>query len=72
MIPVRRLRRLGKISRDTWDALAKEDAMFYILTAENKRGGERNLDEFLETGQRQWQQFKNLLSHYGLERVYSC
>lgn len=71
MILVKKLQRLGEISRDTWDTLAKEDAMFYILTAENKRGGEWNLDEFLETGQRQWQQFKNLLSHYGLERVYS-
>jgi len=50
--------------------LAEDDAMFYIVTAEGKKGGLWDLDEFLETGRNQWQQFKNLLSHYGLERVY--
>ena len=68
---VKKLRRFGNISRDTWDALAKEDAMFYILTDKNKKGDRWNLDEFLETGRDQWQQFKNFLSHYGLEHVYS-
>lgn len=65
-----KLRRLGDISRKTWDALAEEDARFYILTDKEKKGGSWDLDEFLETGRNQWQQFKNLLSHYGFERVY--
>lgn len=66
----KKLRRLGDISRKTWDALAEDDAMFYILTAEGKKGGSWDLNEFLETGRNQWQQFKNFLCHYGLERVY--
>lgn len=68
---MRKLRQLGKTSKETWNALSKEDAMFYILTNKDKRGGAWNLHEFLDTGQNQWQRFKNLLSHYGLERVYS-
>jgi ubiquinone/menaquinone biosynthesis C-methylase UbiE len=58
-------------SKNTWNALAEDDAMFYILTDINKKDGKWNLDEFLETGRKQWQQFKNLLSNYGLERAYS-
>lgn len=45
----KKLRKLGEVSKRTWNELAKEDAMFCILTDEQKRG-KWNLDEFLESG----------------------
>jgi len=68
---MKKLRRLGILSKDTWNDLAKEDAMYYILADTNKKEGQWNLDEFLETGRSQWKQFKDFLSKYGLKRVYS-
>jgi ubiquinone/menaquinone biosynthesis C-methylase UbiE len=68
---MKRLLKSGKSSKDTWDALAREDAMFYTLTDSTKKGGGWKVEEFLETGLRQWEQFRNLLSNYGLEHVCS-
>ena len=68
---MKNLRKLGIKSKNTWNALAEEDAMFYILTDTDKKSRKWNVDEFLETGRNQWQQFKHLLSNYGLERAYS-
>ena len=35
--------------RNDWDALAKSDALWAILTDSNKAGGGWNVAEFLET-----------------------
>ena len=68
---MKKLRIFGILSKDTWNNLAKEDAMYYILADTRKKEGQWNLDEFLETGHVQWKQFKSSLSNYGLEKVFS-
>jgi len=67
----KRLRNGGRLSRDTWNKLAREDAEFYILTEEGKEKGGWNRNEFLERGREQWIRFRKLLSHYGLENIIS-
>ncbi len=59
-------KKLGRLSKDTWNKLATKDAEFYILTKKGKEDKGWGKKEFLETGQDQWAKFKSLLSHYGL------
>lgn len=68
---IRKLTKEGKLSRDTWNKLASEDAEFYILTEKGKEKRKWDKNEFLEKGQEQWTKFKKLLSHYGLENIIS-
>lgn len=64
--------KMGKLSKDTWNKLADEDAEFYILmTDKGKEGGKWNPNEFLETGKEQWVRFKEFLAHHGLENIIS-
>lgn len=59
----KRFDRFGNISKRTWNILAEEDAEFYVLTDEKKRG-KWNINEFLDTGKVQWNQIKKLLIRY--------
>lgn len=60
------LEKFGKVSKDTWNQLAKEDAEYYILSDKDKKGGKWDQASFLNKGKEQWLGFKNLLGHYGL------
>ena len=66
---IKSLKKLGKLSKDTWNELADQDAEFYILTERDRKGKKWDKKEFLEKGQEQWERFKELLYHYGLEGI---
>lgn len=36
---IKKTMKLGKISKDTWNRLASQDAEFYILVEKGKEGG---------------------------------
>lgn len=61
----------GSVSKDTWNQLAKEDAEYYILSDEEKKGGKWDQASFLNKGKEQWLGFKKLLGHYGLDKAVS-
>lgn len=67
----KKLIKMGRLSKDTWNKLADEDAEFYILTNKGKEGGRWNSNEFLETGKEEWGGFKEFLAHHGLENTIS-
>lgn len=66
----RKLQSIGAVSKRTWNELAEHDAMFYILTDEQKKD-KWNPDEFFETGKKQWTEFKELLHRHGLENTFN-
>lgn len=66
----RKLQSMGAVSKRTWNELAEDDAMFYILTDEQKKD-KWNPDEFFEIGKKQWIEFKELLHRHGLENTFN-
>ena len=68
---IKKTTKLGKISKDTWNRLASQDAEFYILVEKGKKGGKWNKKDFFNKGRKQWKGFKKLLSHYGLQNSIS-
>lgn len=50
----------------TWDSYAREDALWSILTAPGKEGGQWDLDEFYDTGEAEVVAIIELLERLGL------